>query len=73
MLVIELPRLPGARENRWMHLLGGEPLIDATAHAASTGASETVVEALSERVATLEAELAALRSRFEAFVAEIGG
>lgn len=73
MLVIELPRLPGARENRWMHLLGGEPLIDAPAHAASTGASETVVEALTERVATLEAELAALRSRFEAFVAEIGG
>ena len=26
-LVVELPRLPGARENRWMHLLGGQPQI----------------------------------------------
>lgn len=73
MLVIELPRLPGARENRWMHLLGGEPLIDAPAHAAPVGSSGAVIEALTERVATLEAELVALRSRFEAFVAEIGG
>ncbi|QRM21051.1 DUF480 domain-containing protein [Dechloromonas sp. TW-R-39-2] len=73
MLVIELPRLPGARENRWMHLLGGELLIDAPAHAVPVGASGAAIEALTERVATLEAELAALRSRFEAFVAEIGG
>lgn len=73
MLVIELPRLPGARENRWMHLLGGEPLIDAPAHAVPVGASGATIDALTERVATLEAELAALRSRFEAFVAEIGG
>src|SRR5437016_3207156 len=28
-LVLELPRLPGARENRWAHLLSGAPKQDA--------------------------------------------
>lgn len=27
-LVVELPRQPGSRENRWMHLLSGAPVID---------------------------------------------
>src|SRR6188508_462933 len=31
-LVVELPRASGARENRWMHLLSGEP-VDTPAHA----------------------------------------
>src|SRR5258708_14261142 len=28
-LAVELPRLPGARENRWAHLLSGTPKQDA--------------------------------------------
>ena len=28
-LVVQLPRLPGARENRWAHLLSGAPKIEA--------------------------------------------
>src|ERR1700704_5084484 len=28
-LVVELPRLPGARENRWAHLLSGAPAVTA--------------------------------------------
>ena len=27
-LVVELPRQPGSRENRWMHLLSGVPVIE---------------------------------------------
>ena len=73
MLVIEQPRLPGARENRWMHLLCGEPDFDTPTRPTPDAAAGAVIEALTERVNTLEAELAALRSRFERFVAEIGG
>lgn len=73
MLVVELPRLPGARENRWMHLLCGEPLLDTPLRSAPAAASDAVIEVLSERVNTLEAELIELRRRFEQFVAEIGG
>ena len=29
-LVVELPRLPGARENRWAHLLSGAPNIETS-------------------------------------------
>src|SRR6478609_8118150 len=30
-LVVELPRLPGARETRWAHLLSGAPAVEAAA------------------------------------------
>ncbi len=62
-LVLELPRLPGARENRWMHLLSGQPSIEpgqlSTQSAAST-VQET--DELRSRVAALEAEVAELRN-----------
>src|SRR5437016_14218412 len=29
-LVVELPRAPGARENRWAHLLSGTPIVEET-------------------------------------------
>ena len=51
-LVAELPRLPGARENRWAHLLSGTPKQEASP------ASGT----LEERVSRLEAEVAALKA-----------
>lgn len=66
-LVRELPRLPGARENRWVHLLSGEPDIsvdtttdspmDRSAHAHD--ASEMVE--LKAKVVALEAEVSTLR------------
>jgi len=57
-LVRQLPRLPGARENRWAHLLSGEPKIDAAPpQEEDTG--------LAARVARLEAEVAALKSAME--------
>ena len=57
-LVVELPRLPGARENRWAHLLGGAPKQEAPAE--TNRASEP--SPLSERVARLEAEVDALKA-----------
>lgn len=54
-LVVELARLPGARENRWAHLLSGTPQQESPAAAAGTATLE-------ERIARLEAEVAALKA-----------
>lgn len=80
-LVVRLPRRPGHKEERWIHLLGG-PLDDeamaSLATAADSGAggerttrsgaptvSEERVAALEAKVAQLEDDLAALRSLLE--------
>ncbi len=60
-LVVHLPRAAGQREDRFMHLLGGPVDIAALAAAAPTSASASRSD-LGERVAQLEAELAALRT-----------
>lgn len=62
-LVVELPRQPGARENRWMHLLSGEPVIEArtSTNTASADASTGEIAALKTRVADLETEVLELR------------
>ena len=60
-LVRELARQPGARENRWAHLLSGEPPPEVAAGSQATG---TDAIAMSE-VATLRAEVAELRHRIE--------
>ena len=63
-LVVELPRAPGARENRWAHLLCGHPEITAPAVTALAASSP-----LAERVTRLEdqvAELTALVNRLRA-------
>ena len=54
-LTLKLPRQPGAREQRWTHLLCGEP--PAMPVAAPVAASD-----LEARVARLEAEVAELRA-----------
>src|SRR3990172_8433477 len=38
-LVVELPRQPGSRENRWMHLLSGAPEIEERASARAVSAT----------------------------------
>jgi uncharacterized protein len=59
-LVRELARQPGARENRWVHLLSGEPAAE------SAGAGLPGHEAIGmSEVATLRAEVAELRGRVE--------
>lgn len=65
-LVIELPRLPGARENRWAHLLSGQPDIEAAPPTRAAHSANYEVEELKTRVATLEAELAEMKTRLAA-------
>lgn len=61
-LVVELPRLPGSRENRWAHLLSGEPAIEAVPSRAIAAPASQELDELRSRVSTLEAELEELRN-----------
>lgn len=73
-LVMELPRLPGARENRWAHLLSGTPDVEQPAVRATPNADVSVgeVAALKANVARLESEVVALRSLVGKVCAELG-
>ena len=66
-LVVELPRLPGARENRWAHLLSGSPKIE-TVEAARVPAKDD----LSSTVARLESEVAALQEMVARIAKQLG-
>lgn len=70
-LVVELPRLPGARENRWSHLLSGQPAVDMPAAGGRPGNQE--LDELKGRVAALEAEVGELRALLAALRSELGG
>jgi uncharacterized protein YceH (UPF0502 family) len=72
-LAIKLPRAPGAREQRWAHLLGG-PVDPSSFAAASDGEAIVPVSelaALKSRVATAEAELDRLRARVDRLYGEL--
>jgi uncharacterized protein YceH (UPF0502 family) len=77
-LVLELPRQPGSRENRWMHLLSGalvvEERLPSGALSATPAGDVTVGEiaALKANVARLEAEVGELRAMLEKLYAELG-
>jgi uncharacterized protein YceH (UPF0502 family) len=74
-LVRKLPRLPGSRESRWTHLLGGEPAADETAalvDAAAEDLSLGEVAALKAHVARLEAELAGVKALLGRVCSELG-
>ena len=73
-LVIKLPRLPGARENRWAHLLSGEPAIDDVPAAAVSGTDASLgeVAALRANVSRLEAEFAELKAFVLRMASELG-
>lgn len=74
-LVVKLPRLPGARESRWAHLLSGEPVIDdVPGGAAASGADASLGEmaALKANVARLEAELGDLKALVDRIAADLG-
>ncbi|MGH8149071.1 MAG: YceH family protein [Steroidobacteraceae bacterium] len=67
-LVARLPREPGRRESRYMHLFGGEPPPRSAAEeeASPEGAAQTLErETLAGRVARLEDEVRALRAELE--------
>jgi len=77
-MVVELPRLPGARETRWAHLLSGAPAIEE-APAASPPSAEPMADvavgeiaALKAKVARLEDEVDALKGLVNKLCAEFG-
>jgi uncharacterized protein len=61
-LVVQLARLPGARENRWAHLLSGAPKAEAI---------ERNIEE-PDRIARLESEVAALKERVASIAKKLG-
>jgi uncharacterized protein YceH (UPF0502 family) len=64
-LVGRLPRRPGQKEERYAHLLGGEP----PASTAAGSADDDRLAALEDAVAALREELGALRSELQAVCA----
>lgn len=74
-LVAELPRQPGARENRWAHLLSGTPAIVEPAHAAASAPGDVSlgeIAALKANVARLESEVGELRVLVAKLCQELG-
>jgi uncharacterized protein len=63
-LVVELPRLPGARENRWAHLLSGTPKVEVVVPSSK--------EDLASTVARLESEVAALNDLVARIAKQLG-
>jgi uncharacterized protein len=67
-LVVKLPRAPGTREQRWAHLLCGPVAVEtfeASAQATSSGGLES-------RIASLEQEVASLRSAVRNIYDQLG-
>lgn len=74
-LVVQLPRLPGSRENRWAHLLSGAPKTETfvgEARPAEEAPSLGELAALKAHVAKLDSEVAALKALVERISAELG-
>ena len=73
-LVVEMSRLPGARENRWAHLLSGAPAAEATLPDMRAGGEVALgeVAALRANVARLDAEVAALKALVSRICADLG-
>lgn len=70
-LVVQIPRGPGQREDRYAHLLSGPVDVAAiAARASSSPAGEPANAELEARVATLEVEVAALREQVEQLLAD---
>jgi uncharacterized protein YceH (UPF0502 family) len=65
-LITKLPRRPGEKEARYAHLLSGAPAI-------SENEPEVVQPMRSDRMATLEAEVAELRSDLESLKEQFAG
>lgn len=76
-LVLQLPRAPGARESRWVHLLCGPvdvsslPVASEPRPSSSSGTQLELAE-LRERVASLESEVSTLRDRLARVCSDLG-
>lgn len=74
-LVVELPRQPGAREQRWAHLLSGAPVVPerlATAAESSDMVAQSEIAALRANVSQLQDELAAVKATVARLCQELG-
>lgn len=73
-LVVKLPRAPGAREQRWAHLLCGEVDLSSPQGVAGggSGAAEEDVIALTRRVNELEAELQRVNTTLTRLCEQLG-
>jgi uncharacterized protein len=76
-LVVELPRRPGSRENRWTHLLSGEVAMDDSAssnsqYASSDSVAVSELATLRASVETLEGEVATLKQTVSKLCQELG-
>ena len=59
-LVVQLARVPGAREQRWAHLLSGPVEVESRPAPAAAAAKSSAPDATSADIATLKAEVARL-------------
>ncbi|MDP2829361.1 MAG: YceH family protein [Sulfuricellaceae bacterium] len=75
-LVVELPRQPGSRENRWAHLLSGEPVIEyaspASPQAGGDALSLSEIATLKLKVSSLETEVGELKAQMAKLCSELG-
>jgi len=75
--VRELPKAPGAREARWVHLLSGEPAAAAMAAQAPTPAGDALslgeIAEMRSHIGELQCEMAELRETVSRLVAQLGG
>ena len=69
-VVVRLPREPGKRESRYMHLFSGE--VDLQSLAAVQPESALIDDDLRSRVEALEGEVAELKQRLESLLAHLG-
>lgn len=67
--VVRLPREPGKRESRYMHLFSGEVDLQATAAQSDAPLADDDLRA---RVETLEGEVAELKQRLDSLLAHLG-
>jgi len=71
-LVKKLPRLPGQKEARYIHLLSGEPDLEALAEPSpSAAAPPTRVAQLEQDLRDLRSEFNDLKRRFEALESQL--
>ena len=75
-LVRELPKQPGARETRWVHLMSGEPSIPEAAAAPSASGGDAVsvseLAAMKANIDQLQREVAELRETVARLGKELG-
>lgn len=67
--VVRLPREPGKRESRYMHLFSGEVDLQSVAAQSSAPAADSD---LHDRVEALEGEVAELKQRLDSLLAHLG-